>query len=160
MPARSLGESWSWIQGLQTVQEDGECAGSQVAVWVVGKRKHQQRRGGGSSKFTFVDGVRNWKGRAGSGYVLCPVPPVTRLSLQARSTTADTLAQAGSSTDSQIIRASHSHSQRRMMVWCLAGSEMEACTEMHADRDACRTSAARGGLPGPQAAADKNERGS
>ena len=37
---------------------------------------------GGSSKFTFVDGVRNWKRRAGSGYVLCPVPPVTRLSLK------------------------------------------------------------------------------
>jgi hypothetical protein len=43
------------------------------------------------------------------------------------------------------------------MAWCLAGSEMEACTAKHADRDARRTSAG-GGLPGPQAAADKNQR--
>jgi hypothetical protein len=36
------------------------------------------------------------------------------------------------------------YSQRMMapgMAWCLAGSEMEACTAKHADRDACRTSA-------------------
>jgi hypothetical protein len=36
------------------------------------------------------------------------------------------------------------HSQRMMapgMAWCLAGSEMEACTAKHADRDARRTSA-------------------
>jgi hypothetical protein len=73
------------------VQEDGECAGSQVVVWVVGKRKHQQRaRGGGGSRQHEIHFCR-WsaqleagKGRAGSGYVLvlCPVAPVTRLSLK------------------------------------------------------------------------------
>jgi hypothetical protein len=81
MPARSLGESWSWIQGLQTVQEDGECAGSQVAVWVVGKRKHQQRARGGQLEIHFC----RWSAqleRGGPGRVmycaLCPQSPVYR----------------------------------------------------------------------------------
>ena len=99
---------------------------------------------GGSSKFTLSMecAIGGRRARAGSGYVLVPCAPQSAV---CRSSEIHHGGHTCAVPQTRRFELHFSHHSQRMMApgmaWCLAGSEMEACTAKHADRDARRTSA-------------------